>query len=114
MDANPGLRRRIPFVFTFDDYRPVDLAEIFIRTAAKNGFKVAPDLREALPEIFEREFTKETRSRGNGGLSERLFSYAKLDLDQKIEDGASGEVLVTIEKEHVEAAVEMMKDLSGF
>lgn len=91
----------------------MDLAEIFVRSAAKNGFKVAPDLREALPDIFDNEFTKEQRSRGNGGLSERLFSYAKLDLDSKIEEDASGDVLVTIEKEHVEAAVEMMKDLSG-
>ncbi|KAI9029508.1 P-loop containing nucleoside triphosphate hydrolase protein [Hyaloraphidium curvatum] len=113
LDANPGLRRRIPYVFTFDDYRPIDLAEIFIRCAAKNGFKVAPELREALPDIFEHSFSKEQRSRANGGLSERLFSYAKQDLDQNLDEEATGEQLVTIGKENVEKAVEVMNELGA-
>jgi hypothetical protein len=40
LDVNPGLRSRVQSVLTFSDYTPEELAEVFTRMAATDGWKL--------------------------------------------------------------------------
>ena len=55
LDANPGLRSRIPYRVRFCDYTADELLEISGKIAADSGFTITADAGEKLLGIFEKE-----------------------------------------------------------
>ena len=53
LDSNPGLRSRLPRVVEFEDYTPVQLAEIFRKELAKRGYEVKVSDEKLVPLIEE-------------------------------------------------------------
>jgi SpoVK/Ycf46/Vps4 family AAA+-type ATPase len=60
LDSNAGLRSRFGGTVEFPDYTDKELAAIFTSMATKQGYRLAPALSEALPEVMAR------LDRGNG------------------------------------------------
>ncbi|MBB4682762.1 AAA family ATPase [Amycolatopsis jiangsuensis] len=52
LDANSGLRSRFGATVHFADYDDTQLAAIFTAMAGKQGYRLAPDLAEALPGLL--------------------------------------------------------------
>merc|ERR1712232_173322 len=87
MKANSGLYRRIAYTFDFPDYTPQDLAQILNGIVCAAGFffeatLVADDFAR-LASVIETNTQVEARELMNGGLSERLFTFAKQALDAR-------------------------------
>eukprot|EP00931_Biecheleriopsis_adriatica_P097399 TRINITY_DN7117_c0_g1_i3.p1 TRINITY_DN7117_c0_g1~~TRINITY_DN7117_c0_g1_i3.p1 ORF type:complete len:578 (-),score=94.69 TRINITY_DN7117_c0_g1_i3:50-1783(-) len=87
MTKNAGLYRRIPYTFDFPDYSCTDLAEILEIIVNKNGYELEDRLtahsRRRLGVIIERQTLPHARALMNGGLAERIFSFAKQALDAR-------------------------------
>ncbi|CAE8650318.1 unnamed protein product, partial [Polarella glacialis] len=88
MNANSGLYRRIAYTFEFTDYDPSDLAQILEFTAKSAGFYLqkslsGPEGRERLAGLIAERTLPEARAMMNGGLCERLFTFAKQSLDDR-------------------------------
>ena len=74
LDANPGLRSRIPYRVRFCDYTADELLEISGKIAADNGFTITADAGEKLLGIFEKE--RQVRDFGNGRFCRSLVESA--------------------------------------
>jgi len=87
MEANSGLYRRIAYTFTFSDYSPEELAQILDATVQGAGFKLAPRLTmhgfQRLAKLIETHTLPEARQLMNGGICERIFTFAKQALDTR-------------------------------
>jgi len=88
MQQNEGLYRRIAYTFTFPDYSPSELAEIFEVYTRKQGFVLdtgisGPEGRPKLAGIIEFHTSPRCRSLMNGGLCEHMFAGAKQALDMR-------------------------------
>ena len=74
LDANPGLRSRIPYRVRFCDYTADELLEISGKIAADSGFTITADAGEKLLGIFEKE--RQVRDFGNGRFCRSLVESA--------------------------------------
>lgn len=96
MNANSGLYRRIAYTFDFDDYSSANLAQILDLQAKKSGFRLAPELTADdyahLAEIIEANTLPEARSLMNGGICERIYTFAKQSLDAREAERSPGAV----------------------
>uniref|UniRef100_A0A7S1RKA8 Uncharacterized protein n=1 Tax=Alexandrium catenella TaxID=2925 RepID=A0A7S1RKA8_ALECA len=85
MKANSGLYRRIAYTFDFTDYSPLDLAQILNGIATSAGFFFNDALTERnfmqLAKLIEENTLQEARELMNGGICERIFTFAKQSLD---------------------------------
>lgn len=59
LKANPGLGSRIGQQIHFDDYTPVELAQIFLQMSKKDGFSLDPSARDELDDCISALMTKE-------------------------------------------------------
>ena len=107
MQANSGLYRRIAYTFDFEDYTPLDLAKILGKMAQGKGFGLSADLTannfEVLARMIEEGTLPEARALMNGGICERIFTFAKQSLDGRCQ--ASGQVSVEITAEDITMAM---------
>mmetsp|Transcript_83302 Transcript_83302/g.156767 ORF Transcript_83302/g.156767 Transcript_83302/m.156767 type:complete len:598 (-) Transcript_83302:79-1872(-) len=87
MAQNDGLYRRIPYTFNFPNYSCCELAEILELHVTRKGFMLEPRLlengRQHLGSVIETNTMPRTRSLMNGGICERIFSFAKQALDAR-------------------------------
>jgi len=87
MSQNDGLYRRIPYSFNFTNYSCSEIAEILETMVTKNGFELERQLlthgRQRLARIVETKTLPTTRALMNGGLCERIFTFAKQALDAR-------------------------------
>lgn len=73
INSNPGLRRRFPTEFLFEDYTPEELLAIFQQKVANVGGAIAPDLPETLTLLFAQLYDRRDGNFENAGLVENLF-----------------------------------------
>lgn len=87
MKANSGLYRRIAYTFDFSDYSPQELAQMLDGIVKAAGFRLHPQLTDnefcRLSGLIESHTRPEARELMNGGICERIFSFAKQGLDAR-------------------------------
>lgn len=76
ISTNPGLKSRFNRVFSFEDYSPEQLLEIFMGLAKAAGYKVAPDAEAYLAEMFKQMYKARTETFGNGRDVRNVFEAA--------------------------------------
>lgn len=97
-NANPGLERRFTHRIHIDDYTAPQLAEIYIRAASKQQFRLTPEARERLLKKIEEMVTMKPRNFGNAGTILKLLDETIERHDDRIGDeDVSADALVTIE-----------------
>ena len=74
LDANPGLRSRIPYRVRFCDYTADELLEISGKIAADSGFTIDEGAGGKLLQLFEKE--RQVRGFGNGRFCRSLVESA--------------------------------------
>ncbi|KAJ1463335.1 P-loop containing nucleoside triphosphate hydrolase protein [Pelagophyceae sp. CCMP2097] len=86
LKVNPGLSRRFQVRFTFEDYSFAELALIFLKIAARNGFALARDVTAsgALEGVLRAHFSQALCRTWNGGLPEGLFRRAQDALAKRL------------------------------
>lgn len=73
LNANKGLRSRVPHIIHFRDFTDQELLQIFLRMAAKEGMTVAEEAMQALEERLAFERTMENF--GNARSVENVFQW---------------------------------------
>ncbi|KAJ4760891.1 Protein cfxQ-like protein [Rhynchospora pubera] len=99
IDANEGFRRRVEKFFFFDDFTPVELAEILhLKMPCLKGYKLHPCCTiQTVASLIERETTEKLRKERNGGLIIPWLKNARDNLDERLDfDVENVEVMVTI------------------
>lgn len=88
-DRNPGLRSRVPFILTFEDYSADELLAIAGLEAEKRGFSISGGGEEKIREICL-SFMKE-KDFGNGRFCRNLVENAILSYAERVYGEGSGE-----------------------
>ena len=89
--VNPGLSRRIPNFLQFNDYMPMELAEITNKILLTYEMSYPHGVLDMFVDCFA-SLPKEIRAKWNGGLCSLLLDYIqnervkRLDLDCSIQD----------------------------
>lgn len=73
IQSNPGLQHRFNRYFTFNDYSPDELLEIFRRIAESAHFVVAPEAMEKVSKYLNYVYQSRTDTFGNARLVRNLF-----------------------------------------
>ncbi|WP_036043150.1 AAA family ATPase [Leptospira alstonii] len=76
MDANPGMRSRIPNVIEFPDYTPAEMLSILKLQCGKD-FAIPSESDRGLLELFEMKQIPGRNDSGNGRLVRNLFDEAR-------------------------------------
>ena len=71
--SNPGLRLRFNKYFSFTDYNPQQLVEIFELFCREVGFDVAASARAKVSDLFEALHARRDESFGNARLARNVF-----------------------------------------
>ena len=104
--TNPGLLRRIPHQFIFDDMTVPELAELAVIQVNNSVYKLAKDITVESLKVFIREATTpEQRAQTNGGLIKLLFKGALGNLNSRLSITADRESLVTYEMEDIKCGL---------
>ncbi|KAJ3692221.1 hypothetical protein LUZ60_012571 [Juncus effusus] len=114
IEANEGFRRRVEKYFFFDDFSPLELAQILclkmrsLEFGFLKGFKLHEDCTvERIAEMIERKTSEKFRKDVNGGLVRPVLWSARESLDERVDfEWESKEDLVTITLEDLERGVE--------
>ena len=73
LNSNTGLRSRFSNTFTFEDYKPNELLEIFKILANSKDFKVSDDASEKLLKYFTFAYKSRNDNFGNGRFARNLL-----------------------------------------
>lgn len=73
ISSNPGLRSRFNKYLTFEDYKPVQLVQIFELLCSKAGFQLTDEAKEKIGEQFSLLYESRNKTFGNGRLARNLF-----------------------------------------
>ena len=76
LDKNPGIRSRIAFHVSFDDYSTDELMDISDLMIGKTGFEIDVQAREKLKEVFDS--AREKKDFGNGRYVRNLIELSIL------------------------------------
>ena len=71
--SNPGLQSRFTRYFTFDDYKPIELATIFQRICKSHHYKLDIEAKKELLQQFTQLYNSRDKNFGNGRLARTLF-----------------------------------------
>ncbi|KAJ4760889.1 Protein cfxQ [Rhynchospora pubera] len=105
INANEGFRRRIEKFFHFDDFTPVELAEILhLKMPYLKGYKMHPCCTiQTIASLIEKETTEKMRTERNGGLIIPWLKNARDNLDERLDfDVEDTEVMMTITLDDLE------------
>jgi SpoVK/Ycf46/Vps4 family AAA+-type ATPase/energy-coupling factor transporter ATP-binding protein EcfA2 len=84
VESNPGLKSRFNHTFTFEDYIPDELLEIFDGAIAKEEYLIAKDAKEELKKEFTRLYRKRDSSFGNARLIMQIFEKLKIKISKRL------------------------------
>jgi len=76
LSSNPGLRSRFTRYFRFDDYSPSELTAIFERFATRDHYRLTPQAREVIDQVFAAAHQNRDETFGNARLARNLFERA--------------------------------------
>ena len=71
--SNPGLQSRFSRYFTFDDYTPEQLLDIFLLFANKAMLELTGQAKNTLKRLFADLYNRRTSRFGNGRLARNIF-----------------------------------------
>ncbi len=86
---NPGLKSRVPFMISFENYKAEELLSISRLEAEKRGFTLAPEAEDKIREICQ-AFMKD-KDFGNGRFCRNLVEDAVLSYAERIYGEGSGD-----------------------
>ncbi len=84
IESNPGLKSRFNHTFTFEDYMPDELLEIFSNAIAKEDYQIEDDSKEELKKEFTRLYRKRDASFGNARLIMQVFEKLKIQISKRL------------------------------
>jgi hypothetical protein len=104
--SNEGLYRRIAYTFDFQDYTPLELAEILHHIVEQKGFVLESSFqgdvgKSRLASLLDVYTSPRARQLMNGGVCERIFEAAKQCLDER--DNPSQPSIMIVETDIVAA-----------
>lgn len=104
VSSNSGLESRFNRYFTFDDYQPAELTEIFKRMSGKQGYNLTNDAEHLLQMHFDSLFMQRTKNFGNGRLVRNVFEKVMQTQSMRVAmlPAPTAEQLSVIEREDVE------------
>jgi SpoVK/Ycf46/Vps4 family AAA+-type ATPase len=73
IESNPGFKSRFNKYISFEDYKPIELIDIFKSIVSKNKYKASDDLTILLKDRFEDLYNSRTKSFGNGRVVRNMF-----------------------------------------
>lgn len=73
IESNPGLQSRFTRYFTFEDYQPEELLNIFEKICHSNHYRIDWDAKQALSNKFINLYQSRDKNFGNGRLVRNLF-----------------------------------------
>jgi SpoVK/Ycf46/Vps4 family AAA+-type ATPase len=73
IEANPGLKSRFTKYFSFVDYTPHEMFEIFYRYASKSKFKLTTSANKKILDRLSELYKIKDRTFGNGRLVRNIF-----------------------------------------
>lgn len=83
--SNPGLERRVPYRFYFDDYSPPEISKIIHKTVTNHGFKLWSSKSESeLGQMIDHGLSSPVRSKLNGSLGNILYERLRFFLNERI------------------------------
>jgi hypothetical protein len=107
--TDPGLASRIPYTFSFPDFAPPALAQIFRAVVKQMGFDLSADVTdEGLSSVFEK-CGVEVRALTNGRLCQLAFKFAKEALD--VDCAKQGTISWELNLEHVASGVSKAEEM---
>ena len=77
LDVNPGLRSRVQAVLTFADYSPPQLAEVYARMAAADGWKLEDGAREKAAATLAAMHAAKDAAWANARTARSLFEQTR-------------------------------------
>lgn len=86
LNSNSGIQSRFNKKFTFEDYIPDELLEIFIRIAEKDKLKLEEGIKEELLKYFNEIYRERDKSFGNARIIRNIFENAKQKMLIRIAD----------------------------
>jgi len=116
LKSNPGLTRRFTHTFHFEDYTPLEIADIFLQKVEDSGFELSTELtaaawRERIACTIEDHTTPTWRAKRNGGVAEALLTETRQALDSRLDVEASPEQLMTFQFADVSLAARKLQDV---
>jgi hypothetical protein len=111
---NAGLFRRIDVYFDFEDYSPLDIAQILRLEISNSGFSIDKEVTDrTLEDLLKKHTTKQQRSAMNGGLAKQVFRKARGHLDASLDlnSNLNAEEMCTLKKHHL---IEACKEIASY
>ncbi|MEI7812711.1 MAG: AAA family ATPase, partial [Ignavibacteria bacterium] len=105
LESNPGIKSRFTQFFTFEDYSPDEMIEIFKLSATKEEYKIDNSALELLKKEFTQLYRNRDKTFGNARLVSNYFNEAKMNLSHRFiqlaEDKQTREAMVTLTDEDI-------------
>ncbi|NUN07747.1 MAG: AAA family ATPase [Ignavibacteriaceae bacterium] len=92
LESNPGLKSRFTKVFTFEDYSPDELMEIFDRMSKSNNVKLDENARNQLMRYFNDLYRNRDKNFGNARLVRNTFESVMRSRNLRLSDTPPGEL----------------------
>ncbi len=110
LGSNPGLKSRFSHFFTFEDYTPDEMIEIFRQFAQKEEYAVSAESLKLIKKEFVNHYRKRDASFGNARLVRNYYSESKLQLSKRVlrmpEENRTKEAMTTIDSEDIVAILQ--------
>lgn len=108
LEANAGLKRRIQHTFTFQDFSTQELAQIFLRKAKQEAWRLNEVTEEDLDILFEKNTTPQSQSEHNGGLADRLLKRSSEEHARRLDQLRARAALISPQMERTLELVDIM------
>ncbi len=76
LESNPGLRSRFNKYINFEDYKPVELTEIFKHMCQKAGYSINNDVEQYVMRLMENTFNNRSENFANAREVRNIFERA--------------------------------------
>lgn len=107
LDANPGLKSRFTHNFTFEDYMPEELLEIFKKLVKDEDYRLTDEAEKILLKELINLYRARDKNFGNARAVRKIFEDAKLEVSKKYlalpKHQKTQEKLTTIYPEYINA-----------
>lgn len=95
LQTNSGLKSRFPYQFTFKDYTVIEMAQIAIMLARKEGYILPKDCYKDLLLTLQQGVGR--RDSGNGRFARNVIDKARLNLSTRLTKAVSNHITLTKE-----------------
>ncbi|MBI2418904.1 MAG: AAA family ATPase [Ignavibacteriales bacterium] len=83
LEANPGLKSRFTHHFTFEDYTPDEMMQIFRKMVSDEDYRVAEEAEKLLMKEFTKLYRARDKNFGNARTVRKVFEDAKMQVSKR-------------------------------